>query len=279
MGRGLGPAGRIGRGGAGDGAVDGAQLQALGDLAESHGDRRAADAFHELGHHAVENADLHALEACQVLDRLGAEDDLRAERPYAQELEVELLLQAQVHVALVGRNHLLGGLVVGIEPDHVQAQDHRLIARHLAHAQAHHVVDAGLHHPQLFEFLHAGGIQRLVVDIQGQAGLGGQFGEERQFLVLLDEAGGKRHAHDAQLDLFLCGDGLCGGEHRQQGGGAGGQTGNATELHGTSPCCRIACYGYSIAVIRLQAGSSGRRQVRIGGDLTSICTQSSSASL
>jgi hypothetical protein len=76
----------------------------------------------------VIDADLHALDVGQLGDRLLAEQDLRAERPDAQQLDVELLLQALVHGVEIGLGHLAAGGVIGAGAHQVQPEQGGLVA-------------------------------------------------------------------------------------------------------------------------------------------------------
>src|SRR5215216_6505056 len=96
MRRHLRPACRVGRARPGDGTVHHAERQALVRLCEADGYGRTAERLDEFGEVLVVHPDLETLDVRELCDRLLAEQNLRPERPDAEQLHIELLLQALV---------------------------------------------------------------------------------------------------------------------------------------------------------------------------------------
>jgi hypothetical protein len=153
----------------------------------------------------VADPDLATLQVGQPLDLRLAKDHLRAGRPDAEQLGIELGLQPLVDRAEEGIGVLLARLVAWIEADQVKAQDRRVIAADLRQAQGHHVEQARLEHPQAVGVGNARHIDRRVLHVQIEPRRARQTLKERLLLVLLNEARAHRLPQDLQGDRLTVG--------------------------------------------------------------------------
>ena len=98
----LRPVAGIGRGRRGHAAIRDAALQRGIDFGERDRHRRRAERLDQLGHRRRERAHAQRLEIVERLDRLIAEEHLRAERPDRQHLRAEALADALVEDVAIG---------------------------------------------------------------------------------------------------------------------------------------------------------------------------------
>ena len=144
----LRPLAGVGRGRRGHAAVRDAALQRRIDFRERDRHRRRAERLDQLRHRRRERAHAQRLEIVERLDRLVAEEHLRAERPDRQHLCAEALGDALVEDLAIGIHRRLQVVHVGGDADQVDAFEERIVARREADLRGDDVVGAAAHEPQ-----------------------------------------------------------------------------------------------------------------------------------
>ena len=129
-------------------AVRDAALERGIDFRERDRDRRRAERLDQLRHRWRERAHAQRFEIVERLDRLVAEEHLRAERPDRQHLRAEALGDALVENLAIGVHRGLKVVHVGGDADQVDAFEERVVARRKAYLRRHHVVGAAADEPQ-----------------------------------------------------------------------------------------------------------------------------------